>query len=116
MTTTQHHWTQLAARNTLIRELEELEEQKEQEIEVAVSGTLEQKIALLGSLQSYVNRINHLESQIYKFKVGQAVIRAGFSGTVVDRRINGDNSPEYVIESGTSGSRTLVNESNLRAK
>ena len=95
MTTTQH-WTQLAARNTLIRELEELEQQKNEEIYAALDGTVEQKLALLNSLQSYANRISRLESQIYKF--------------------HGDNSPEYVIESGTSGSRTLVNESNLRAK
>lgn len=84
----------LTKRDELISELEAVQAEFKQAIDIAIGGTTDQKLAVVNSLQSYTNRIKHIEDQIFAYAQGQKVwafwgkVRgAARSGVITDRNL-----------------------------
>lgn len=81
-------------RDELISQLETVQIEFKQAIDLAIDGTTDQKLAVVNSLQSYTNRIKHIEDQIFAYAQGQKVwafcgnSRMGArSGVITDRSL-----------------------------
>jgi len=116
------HWDYLAVRSEAIKELAEITEKFQAAIDTAINGTPEQKLAVLNSLQSYANNIKYLEGKIYKFKIGQKVVRkngtrsVGWHGTILARIVGDDNSPIYAVQNEETGKPVRCHEIELTSR
>jgi hypothetical protein len=102
----------LAKRDELISELEAVQAEFKQAIDIAIGGTTDQKLAVVNSLQSYTNRIKHIEDQIFAYAQGQkvwafwgTVRRDSRSGVITDRFIG---NMEFINAAGVITDRNLV--------
>jgi len=118
ITTGVAHWDRLALRYEAIKELAETTTKLQNAIDIAINGTTEEKIAVLNSLQSHANRVVFLEKQIYKFKIGEKVIRLNGNrsvGTIVARELNGDSSI-YTVQNEETGFPVSCHELELASR
>lgn len=97
--------------STLTSKLEAVQAEFKQAIDIAIGGTTDQKLAVVNSLQSYTNRIKHIEDQIFAYAQGQKVW--AFWGTVRGATTNGDQAwglgnMEFINAAGVITDRNLV--------